>query len=112
MPGVIVQDDPENFIYPMPLTAHGKDEVFVGRIRRDESQPNTLNLWVVADNLRKGAATNAVSPTMPSGRVKVTNARCCGVSAPDDKDSKVRAQTSLRSRSSISLLESKFAVGE
>ena len=60
MPGVIVQDDPENFVYPMPLTAHGKDEVFVGRIRRDESQPNTLNLWVVADNLRKGAATNAV----------------------------------------------------
>ncbi len=60
MPGVIVQDDPENFIYPMPLTAHGKDEVFVGRIRRDESQSNTLNLWVVADNLRKGAATNAV----------------------------------------------------
>lgn len=60
MPGVVVQDDPENFVYPMPLTAHGKDEVFVGRIRRDESQPNTLNLWVVADNLRKGAATNAV----------------------------------------------------
>lgn len=60
MPGVIVQDDPQNFVYPMPLTAHGKDEVFVGRIRRDESQPNTLNLWVVADNLRKGAATNAV----------------------------------------------------
>jgi aspartate-semialdehyde dehydrogenase len=60
MPGVVVQDDPQNFVYPMPLTAHGKDEVFVGRIRRDESQPNTLNLWVVADNLRKGAATNAV----------------------------------------------------
>ena len=60
MPGVIVQDDPQNFLYPMPLTAHGKDEVFVGRIRRDESQSNTLNLWVVADNLRKGAATNAV----------------------------------------------------
>ncbi|WP_234736309.1 aspartate-semialdehyde dehydrogenase [Tellurirhabdus bombi] len=58
--GVIVQDDPKNFVYPMPLTAHGKDEVFVGRIRRDESQPNTLNLWIVADNLRKGAATNAV----------------------------------------------------
>ena len=58
--GVIVQDDPKNAIYPMPLTAHGKDEVFVGRIRRDESQPNTLNLWIVADNLRKGAATNAV----------------------------------------------------
>ncbi len=58
--GVIVQDDPANKIYPMPLTAHGRDEVFVGRIRRDESQPNTLNLWIVADNLRKGAATNAV----------------------------------------------------
>ncbi len=58
--GVIVQDDPANKIYPMPLTAHGKDEVFVGRIRRDESQANTLNMWIVADNLRKGAATNAV----------------------------------------------------
>lgn len=58
--GVIVQDDVKNFLYPMPLTAHGKDEVFVGRLRRDETQPNTLNLWVVADNLRKGAATNAV----------------------------------------------------
>lgn len=58
--GVIVQDDPANLVYPMPVHAHGKDEVFVGRIRRDESQPNTLNLWIVADNLRKGAATNAV----------------------------------------------------
>lgn len=58
--GVIVQDDPQNKVYPMPLTAHGKDEVFVGRIRRDESQPKTLNMWIVADNLRKGAATNAV----------------------------------------------------
>ena len=58
--GIIVQDDPKNFIYPMPITAHGKDEVFVGRIRRDESQKNTLNLWIVADNLRKGAATNAI----------------------------------------------------
>lgn len=58
--GVIVQDDPKNLLYPMPINAHGKDEVFVGRIRRDESQPKTLNLWVVADNLRKGAATNAV----------------------------------------------------
>jgi len=58
--GVIVQDDPKNFLYPMPITAHGKDEVFVGRIRRDESQKNTLNLWIVADNLRKGAATNAI----------------------------------------------------
>ncbi|MBO9638987.1 aspartate-semialdehyde dehydrogenase [Siphonobacter aquaeclarae] len=59
-PGVVVQDDPKNFVYPMPVTAHGKDETFVGRIRRDETQPNTLNLWIVADNLRKGAATNAV----------------------------------------------------
>ena len=58
--GVIIQDDPANKIYPMPINAHGKDEVFVGRIRRDESQENSLNLWVVADNLRKGAATNAV----------------------------------------------------
>lgn len=59
-PGVIVQDDVANNVYPMPLNAHKKDEVFVGRLRRDESQPNTLNMWVVADNLRKGAATNAV----------------------------------------------------
>ncbi len=59
-PGVIVQDDIENFVYPMPLSAHEKDETFVGRIRRDESQPNTLNCWIVSDNLRKGAATNAV----------------------------------------------------
>jgi aspartate-semialdehyde dehydrogenase len=58
--GVVVQDDVKNAIYPMPISAHGKDEVFVGRIRRDETQPNTLNLWIVADNLRKGAATNAV----------------------------------------------------
>jgi len=58
--GIVVQDDPKNSIYPMPLTAHGKDDVFVGRIRRDESQPKTLNMWIVADNLRKGAATNAV----------------------------------------------------
>ena len=59
-PGVVVQDDPANFIYPMPITAHKKDEVFVGRLRRDESQANTLNMWIVADNRRKGAATNAV----------------------------------------------------
>ena len=59
-PGVILQDDIANQIYPMPMNAHQKDEVFVGRIRRDESQPKTLNMWVVADNLRKGAATNAV----------------------------------------------------
>lgn len=58
--GVVVVDNPANLEYPMPKDAHGKDEVFVGRIRRDESQPNTVNLWVVADNLRKGAATNAV----------------------------------------------------
>ena len=59
-PGVIVQDDPAAFEYPMPLRAKGRDEVFVGRLRRDESRANTLNLWIVADNLRKGAATNAV----------------------------------------------------
>ena len=59
-PGIIVQDDLANNLYPMPITAHNKDEVFVGRIRRDESQENTLNLWIVADNLRKGAATNTV----------------------------------------------------
>ncbi|CAM3912725.1 aspartate-semialdehyde dehydrogenase [Flavobacterium branchiophilum] len=58
--GVIVQDDLDAFSYPMPLFAQGKNEVFVGRIRRDESQPNTLNLWIVADNLRKGAATNTI----------------------------------------------------
>lgn len=59
-PGVIVMDDPKNNIYPMPLISHNRDEVFVGRIRRDESQPKTLNMWIVSDNLRKGAATNAV----------------------------------------------------
>jgi aspartate-semialdehyde dehydrogenase len=59
-PGVALQDDIANGIYPMPLWAHDKDEVFVGRIRRDETEANTLNLWIVADNLRKGAATNAV----------------------------------------------------
>ena len=58
--GVIVVDDPANQQYPMPMDAHEKDEVFVGRLRRDESQPNTLNMWVVSDNLRKGAATNAI----------------------------------------------------
>lgn len=58
--GLIVVDDPANLKYPMPKDAHEKDEVFVGRIRRDESQAKTLNLWIVADNLRKGAATNAV----------------------------------------------------
>ena len=59
-PGVTVQDNPDTNTYPMPIYAEGKNDVFVGRIRRDYSQPNSLNLWVVADNLRKGAATNAV----------------------------------------------------
>ncbi len=59
-PGIIVIDDPANQQYPMPADAHEKNEVFVGRLRRDESQPNTLNMWVVSDNLRKGAATNAI----------------------------------------------------
>jgi len=59
-PGVVLQDDIEKFEYPMPLTAHEKDDTFVGRIRRDFSQPNTLNCWIVSDNLRKGAATNAI----------------------------------------------------
>ncbi len=58
--GVTLQDNLDTFTYPMPLYAEGKDEVFVGRIRRDESQPNTINLWIVADNLRKGAATNTI----------------------------------------------------
>lgn len=58
--GVVVQDNTDTYTYPMPKYAQGKDEVFVGRIRRDESQPNTLNMWIVADNLRKGAATNTV----------------------------------------------------
>ncbi|NBR13351.1 MAG: aspartate-semialdehyde dehydrogenase [Flavobacteriales bacterium] len=60
MPGITLKDDPTTYSYPMPKYAEGKDDVFVGRIRRDESQVNTLNLWIVADNLRKGAATNAV----------------------------------------------------
>lgn len=59
-PGVVVQDDPKQNLYPMPLTAHDKDEVFVGRIRKDETVPSGVNLWIVADNIRKGAATNAV----------------------------------------------------
>ncbi|WP_177730407.1 aspartate-semialdehyde dehydrogenase [Flavobacterium inviolabile] len=59
-PGVVIQDNPDTKTYPMPLYAHGKDDVFVGRIRRDESQPNTLNMWIVSDNLRKGAATNTI----------------------------------------------------
>ena len=59
-PGIVIEDDPANNIYPMPLNAHNKDEVFVGRLRLDESNPKALNMWIVADNLRKGAATNAV----------------------------------------------------
>ena len=59
-PGVLVQDNTDTNTYPMPIYANGKDDVFVGRIRRDESQPNTLNLWIVSDNLRKGAATNTI----------------------------------------------------
>jgi len=59
-PGIIVQDNPDENIYPMPAFSQGKDEVFVGRIRRDFSQPNSINMWIVSDNLRKGAATNAV----------------------------------------------------
>ena len=59
-PGVVLVDDPATQQYPMPMDAHEKDEVFVGRLRRDETQPNTLNMWVVSDNLRKGAATNAI----------------------------------------------------
>jgi aspartate-semialdehyde dehydrogenase len=59
-PGVIIVDDPAAQQYPMPRDSHEKDEVFIGRLRRDESQPNTLNMWVVSDNLRKGAATNAI----------------------------------------------------
>jgi aspartate-semialdehyde dehydrogenase len=58
--GVIVQDNLDTNTYPMPMYAHNKDEVFVGRIRRDESLPNSLNMWIVADNLRKGAATNTI----------------------------------------------------
>ena len=58
--GVTVEDDPKNNIYPMPIHSHNKDDVFVGRIRRDETQPKTLNMWIVSDNLRKGAATNTI----------------------------------------------------
>ena len=60
MPGLVVKDDPQNLLYPMPVDAKGRDQIFVGRIRRDFSQPNTLNMWIVADNVRKGAATNSV----------------------------------------------------
>jgi len=58
--GIVIEDNPDNNEYPMPLNAHNKDEVFVGRLRVDESQPNTLDMWIVSDNLRKGAATNAI----------------------------------------------------
>ena len=74
-PGVVVQDDPEANLYPMPIHAHGKDEVFVGRIRRDESRPNSLNLWIVSDNLRKGAATNAIQIAEYLLRKNVVNYR-------------------------------------
>lgn len=63
MPGVVIQDDPANNVYPMPVNAWGKDDVFVGRIRRDPSVENGMNLWCVSDNIRKGAATNAVQIT-------------------------------------------------
>ncbi len=59
-PGIVVQDNPDTKTYPMPMYANQKDDVFVGRMRRDETQPNTLNMWIVSDNLRKGAATNAI----------------------------------------------------
>ena len=59
-PGIIVQDDVDNNVYPMPRLSENKDEVFVGRLRRDESREKSLNMWVVSDNLRKGAATNAI----------------------------------------------------
>ena len=59
-PGIKLQDNLDTNTYPMPFYAQGKDEVFVGRIRRDETQPNTLNMWIVSDNLRKGAATNTI----------------------------------------------------
>ena len=59
-PGLVVLDDPENAVYPMAIDASDKDEVFVGRIRRDESVENGINMWVVADNIRKGAATNTI----------------------------------------------------
>ncbi|NTV93349.1 MAG: aspartate-semialdehyde dehydrogenase, partial [Chlorobiaceae bacterium] len=59
-PGIVMQDNPAESMYPMPLTSYERDEVFVGRLRRDYWHPQTLNMWIVADNLRKGAATNAV----------------------------------------------------
>jgi aspartate-semialdehyde dehydrogenase len=76
-PGVIVEDEPQAQLYPMPMNAHERDEVFVGRLRRDETQPNTLNMWIVSDNLRKGAATNAVQIAeylLQQGLLKETHA--------------------------------------
>ncbi len=81
-PGLVLRDDPTKDEYPMPLLANGRDEVFVGRLRVDESQPNTLNLWVVADNLRKGAATNAVQI---AELVLHKQRRGSGVLAPSDR---------------------------
>jgi len=60
VPGIVLQDDLMNSVYPMPLYTRGKDEVFVGRLRRDDTRPNALNMWMSADNLRKGTATNAI----------------------------------------------------
>ena len=72
-PGLVVMDDPSQALYPTPLFAQGKDDVFIGRIRLDESKPNTLNFWVVADNLRKGAATNAVQiAELVAARIKAS----------------------------------------
>jgi aspartate-semialdehyde dehydrogenase len=68
--GITIQDNLDTFSYPMPRYAEGKNDVFVGRIRRDESQPKTLNIWIVADNLRKGAATNAVQIAQIVGQIK------------------------------------------
>jgi aspartate-semialdehyde dehydrogenase len=73
-PGVTLKDNPDTNTYPMPLFAKGKNDVFVGRIRRDESQENTLNLWIVADNLRKGAATNAVQIALYLAEKKMVKA--------------------------------------
>ncbi|MBO6025402.1 MAG: aspartate-semialdehyde dehydrogenase [Bacteroidales bacterium] len=75
-PGVIVQDDPANNLYPMAITAYDKDEVFVGRIRRDHSIANGMNLWIVSDNIRKGAATNAVQIAKYLIESKLCNAEC------------------------------------
>ena len=72
--GVILQDDVANLVYPTPQDAHGKDEVFVGRIRRDDSIDNGLNMWIVSDNLRKGAATNAVQIAQRLLETKVVRA--------------------------------------